>query len=240
MVALKRLNQIQSQSLFVASLFLLAQTTAQAASTELSILPKTDGQTGIQIAIGYTLGTHEGSASTVRGKALVDFENASVASAEFRTPIASMTTGSDKRDCHMREALGLDYGMSGYPEAHICDSGNRLPETGVNAIQYPEVVFELKGLNAADGSPLTRIDAGAETQVLAIGSWTIHGVRKDQFVAVRISRSDASGSPRLRVRGATELLLKDFGVEVISWGGVIKVKDRAKVTLDLDLGESRL
>jgi polyisoprenoid-binding protein YceI len=213
---------------------------AQAASTELKIQPKADGSTGIQIAIGYTLGTHEGGASAVSGSALVDFENAALSSAEFRVPISAMTTGNEKRDCHMREALGLDYAISGYPEAHVCDSSNRLPGSGVDAIQYPEVTFELTGLKAADGTPLTRVDAGSEAQVLAVGAWTIHGVRKEQFVTVRVARTDVNGAPQLRVRGSFDLLLKDFGVEVISWGGVIKVKDRAKVTLDLNLAEGRL
>jgi polyisoprenoid-binding protein YceI len=212
---------------------------AQAATTELKIQPKSNGQPGIQIAIGYTLGTHEGGASQVRGSAFVDFENAALSSAEFRVPISSMTTGNAKRDCHMRQALGLDYEMSGYPEGHVCDASNRLPESGVNSIQYPEVIFELTGLKAADGTPLTRVDAGTEAQVLAVGTWTIHGVKKEQFVALRVARAQGASSPALRVRGVFDLLLKDFGVEVISWGGLIYVKDRARVTLDLNLAEVR-
>jgi len=212
---------------------------SQAATTELKVKPQANGLPGIEIAIGYTLGTHEGGASRVSGSAFVDFENAALSSAEFRVPIAAMTTGNEKRDCHMREALGLDYGLSGYPEAHVCDSSNRLPESGVNAIQFPEVVFELTGLKAADGTPLTRVDAGSEAQVLAIGAWTIHGVRKEQFIALRVVRASGTASPELRVRGSFEILLKDFGVEVISWGGLIKVRDRAKVTLDLNLAELR-
>ena len=213
---------------------------AQAANTELQIANKANGRPGIDLSIDYTVGTHVGYASSVTGRALVDFESASVSSAEFRVSIASMTTGNTKRDCHMREALGLDYALSGYPENHICDANNNLPASGVDSVQYPEVIFELRGLNAADGTPLTRIDAGAEVPVLALGSWTIHGVRKDQVVSLKATRTqDENGRNRLRVRGDFNLLLKDFGIEVMSWAGLIKVADRAKVKLDLDLNETR-
>jgi uncharacterized protein (DUF1499 family) len=137
------------------------------------------------------------------------------------------------------KALGLDYAMSGYPESHICDSNSSLPASGVDSVQYPEVVFELRGLNAADGTPLTRIDAGSEVSVLALGSWTIHGVRKDQIVSLKATRTNEGGSNRLRVRGDFNLMLKDFGIEVMAWAGLIKVADRAKVKLDLDLSEAR-
>lgn len=221
------------------AVFLVLGQFAHAANSQLSILSKPDGRPGIDLSIEYTLGVHEGYASMVTGQALVDFENSSVAAAEFRVPIAAITTGNAKRDCHMRESLGLDYDVSGFPEEHVCDGSNQLPASGVDSVRYGEVIFELRGLTAADGTPLTRIDAGAEVSVLAVGSWTIHGVRKDQMVAVKMTRSqDERGRSRLRIRARPNLSLKDFGVVVIPWAGLISVKDTAKLKLDLDLVDS--
>jgi polyisoprenoid-binding protein YceI len=220
------------------ALILTTASVSRAANTELAVQTKADGRPGVDLSIEYTLGVHEGYASVLNGRALVDFENSSVSSAEFQVPISSMTTGSAKRDCHMRESLGLDYAISSFPEKHVCLGDNSLPATGVDSVIYPEIIFELRGLNAADGTPLTRIDAGAESSVLAVGSFSVHGVRKDQIVAVKLTRSiDERGKSRLRVRGRFNLSLKDFGVEVIAWAGLISVKDTAKVKLDLDLAD---
>ncbi len=229
---------MRSFSIAALAVGLFTVSAGHAASTELAVQAKADGRPGVDLSIEYTLGVHEGYASVLSGRALVDFENSSVSSAEFRVPISSMTTGSAKRDCHMRESLGLDYAISSFPEKHVCFGDNTLPDSGVDSVVYPEIVFELRGLNAADGTPLTRIDAGADASVLAVGSFTIHGVRKDQIVAVKLTRTfDERGKSRLRVRGRFNLSLKDYGVEVIAWAGLISVKDTAKVKLDLDLAD---
>lgn len=196
------------------------------------------GKPGIQFSIGYTLGTHVGQANAATGSATLDFDAANLSRAEFRVPLSAMTTGNSKRDCHMIEAMGLDYARSSYPEGgHLCSSNQTLPESGPDSVAYPEIQFVLESLTAADGSPLGRLERGIETPIVSLARWTLHGVTKTRAIPLSIL-IDQGDQPKVRVRGKFEVLLKDHEVEVISWGGVISVKDRAKVELDLEL-ESR-
>jgi polyisoprenoid-binding protein YceI len=215
-------------------LFILASTAA-ASSLEYRISSARTGKPGINFSIGYTLGTHKGQAAAATGKASIDLDSSALSQAQFQVAISSMSTGNPKRDCHMVEALGLDYERSRYPEAgHLCDANQRLPENGPDSVAYPEIRFELQGLNTPDGSALGRIERGVETPIVTVAQWSIHGVTQTRMIPMT-ALIDTGERPRIRVRGQFEVLLKDHGIEVISWGGVISVRDRAKVELDLEL-----
>ena len=227
--------------LFLLAAFVIlagATTSLQTQAGEYSISTARTGKPGIQFSIGYSLGTHVGQANAASGKASLDFDAANLSRAEFKVPLLSMTTGNTKRDCHMVEALGLDYARSSYPEGgHVCSSSQTLPDSGPDSVAYPEIQFELESLTAADGSVLGRLERGVETPIVSLARWTIHGVTQTRAVPLTVL-IDQGDRPKVRVRGKFEVILKDHGIEVISWGGVISVKDRAKVELDLEL-ESR-
>src|SRR5262245_58017183 len=109
----------------------------------------------------------------------------------------------------MREALGLDYAKSGFPEEHVCDDNNKLPASGPDAVVYPEIRFEVTGISAQDDAKLV---LDREKPVDLDGKWTIHGTTKPARIPVKI-RPEGEG---FRLTGSTKLSLKSFGVEVKS------------------------
>jgi len=147
-------------------------------------------------------------------------------------PIASLRGDGGTRDCHMREALGLDYSRSRFPSEHVCDGENRLPATGPDAIAFPEIRLEL--LSARPLDDLGLLAAGKPVRVEIETRWTVHGVTKPARELVRVLR-DGDG---LRVRGRSTLVLKDFGVVVKSTKVLfaeVTVGDAVTVTYDLKL-----
>lgn len=62
---------------------------------------------GLKFSVGYSAGVHKGVASEIDGSAAIDVHD-QINSLNFKIPIRSMSTGNLPRDCHMREALGLD------------------------------------------------------------------------------------------------------------------------------------
>ena len=94
-----------------------------------AIVPQANGDVGMAFSLGWSLGTHEGRASRVTGSVQAQVEPFAIAQGEFRVPIAAMSTGSSTRDCHMREALGIDYARSQFPAEHVCVN-DRVPMSG--------------------------------------------------------------------------------------------------------------
>ena len=105
--------------------------------------------------IGYTAGVHKGSASQVEG--LVNFDaNNQLTLANFTVPLSSLSTGNSTRDCHMREALGINYELSNFPKDHVCEAGDVLPSSGPNSVAYPTIEFEFSKL-ASSSLPLPSV-----------------------------------------------------------------------------------
>jgi len=194
-----------------------------------------NGSTGVTFDVPYTFGTHKGRALSWSGSANIDLADNTVMNGKFMVPLDQMTTGNDSRDCHMREALGLDYARSSYPEGgHLCDSKHRLPESGDNAIQYPNIEFELTALKGADGQTLAPVLVPGQTSdMLAVGTWTIHGVTQSSMVAIKVTPA-TDGSGRVRVKGRFVLSMASFQAEVLSFLGV-NIKDQIRVALDVEL-----
>ncbi len=199
---------------------------------------KATGATGVTFDVPYTFGTHKGRALSIDGSASVDLTDNTVMNGKFSVPLEQMTTDNSSRDCHMREALGLDYARSSYPEGgHLCDGDNRLPPNGDNSIQYPNVEFELTALKGADGQTLAPVlVAGQTVDMMAMGTWTIHGISQSSIVAVKVTLA-ADGSGKVNVKGKFNLLMSTFKAEVLSFLGV-NIKDQIRVALDLDLSPS--
>src|ERR1700694_5095203 len=83
--------------------FVLITAAASAAiCQEYQIVSHTDGSAGITMRIPYDAGTHTGSAQSAGGTVKFDAKTQTL-SGQLAVPLAAMTTGNDKRDCHMRE-----------------------------------------------------------------------------------------------------------------------------------------
>jgi polyisoprenoid-binding protein YceI len=205
---------------------------ATAAPRIFGVVAPAASRTGIEFDIGYTGGTHLGRAEAVSGQATLDIDNLAGSTALFSVPLTSLNTDNTKRDCHMREALGINYSVSIFPEGgHVCPSTNVLSSTGPDKLAFDKITFLLKGLMRPDGSRLDTLTPGIETPVLAQADWNIHGVTHSQVDNLTLTLEN---NDRVRVRGTSKLVLKDFGIEVLPFL-IITVSDFATARYDVVL-----
>lgn len=187
----------------------------------------TSSGTGVSFSIGYTLGVHKGTVGSATGHVIASTEGeALIQSALVTASLESFTTGNDTRDCHMREAMGLNYAVSDFPGQHVC-SFNALPTSGPNAIAFPTVEFKLEAATTVGPNP--SVESGA-VQISAVGTWTLHGIAVQKPILLTLTRLS---NDSLRVVGATQFSLAQHGIEVMPFAGLIKVSDTANVALDL-------
>jgi len=202
-------------------LFAASHTTFAAEQTY-SITTPVAHKTGIEFKIPYTMGTHEGEAQEVRGSVILDLVQPSAIKGSFLVPIQGLKTGNNTRDCHLVEALGINYTQSKFPKDHVCDSDDKLPIAGPDSVVYPNVEFKVTALQLTDGK-ITSID----------GEWTIHGVTLPAHFAVKVTTENEG----FRLEATTQLSLEAFQVKVkpaTALGVVIStVRDTVTVILDL-------
>ncbi len=192
------------------------------------VVPEREG--GIRYRLPYSLGTHEGVASAVTGMFKIDLAKPESTSGSLKVPLDLLVSGDAKRDCHMREALGLKYEASDFPQEHVCNDENLLPTSGRNSIAYPAI--ELKVTSVKSMNENGQIADDRETSIEVEGKWVIHGVSQPAKIPMRVVPENG----RLRLSGETALSLKSFGVEVKSARLLfvtISVSDQVKLTLDL-------
>ncbi len=194
-------------------------------------------QTGVLFSIPYSAGTHEGWARSLEGLVETD-ENDQLVSAQFMVPIESLTTSNKTRDCHMLEALGLDYNASSFPEQHVCNSQNQLPRTGPNSIVYPNLAFQFQSFSQVPTVPL-QLGVPIKARVKAV--LQIHGVtRQLNSLPITVTKTIVRGQALLRVQSQFQLSLQNYKIIVkpvrigpFSFG----VDDTLSVSLDLILKE---
>lgn len=198
---------------------LVVSQTAQAATYKVS--GTSQDRPAVVFRVPYSSGVHEGRALAIEGAVVGDLSAPQSLKGEFKVPIASLLTGNASRDCHLREALGLDYSKSAYPREHVCGSENTLPGQGPDSIVYPEINFKLKSV----------VQKGPEEAELS-GEWTIHGKsRLSRFMVKTRYEGD-----KVRIRGDLSLSLRDFDIQVKPAKILfltIKVDDKVDVALDL-------
>jgi len=170
-----------------------------------------------------------GLARVVSGSLQAQLNPLAIAQGEFRVPIASMSTGSSTRDCHMREALGIDYAHSRFPTDHVCVN-DQLPSSGPDAAAFPEIVIRIRGLRQAEGArgpvgltPMQPLDAEIRLGL------SIHGRDNDLSAPVRMQLLKPD---LVQVDTEFDVRLSDFGVVVIM-PRLLSVADRARVKLAL-------
>ncbi|MCA8921794.1 MAG: YceI family protein, partial [Planctomycetes bacterium] len=97
----------------------------------------------------------------------------------------------------------------------------------LGAEEHPWIQFDLAGLVVTASDPEAKTYKG-----VGHGSFTIKGVTREVEVPVELS---VDASRRLVASGEAKLNLLDFGLEVPSVAGAIKVEDEVKVWLSLRL-----
>ena len=189
---------------------------------------------GITVSLHYTFGTHEVRALRAPGEVRFDPDAPEAVRGSLRVAIDALKSDNAERDCHMREALGLDYAGSRYPKDHVC-AGDAIP---AGMVAYPEIVLELQGARAP---PVANLAVGKETPISLEATWTLHGVRRPARLDLTLSRA-AQTPGALRIRGSSQIRLQDFGVVVKSATIVFvtsSVDEIATVHFDLTLTPAR-
>ena len=196
------------------------------------VAPAAEGSKAEAIVV-YSLGTHTQMAQDIRGEVTLDPATLAGASGSVVVPIAGIHGDGSTRDCHMTEALGLDYAAGGrFPGDHVCDGQNHLPASGPESVAFPDVRLDLLGARPLD--ELSLLESGKPVRVELDVRWTVHGVAKQQKELTRVLR-DGNG---LRARGRSTVVLADHGVVVKPTKVLfaeIKVGDAVTVTYDLRL-----
>lgn len=185
---------------------------------------------GLTVSLHYTFGTHEVRALRATGEVRFDPDAPEALRGRLQVAIGDLQSDNAERDCHMREALGLDYARSRYPRDHVC-SGDAIP---AGMVSFPEIALELQG---ARSPPVATLAVGKETPVAVDAAWVIHGVRRSAKLDLTVSR-DARTPGALRIRGSAPIRLQDFGVVVKSATIVFvtsSVDEIATVHFDLTL-----
>jgi len=173
------------------------------------------GQSGLSFSIPYTLGVHTGVTTVAQGELAIDPVHLEINSGEILFPIASLESGNVERNCHMSEALGIDYAKSDYPNKHVCSTGNLLPTDGPNAVVFPQIRFLFRSFQ--DGK--------------VTGTFSMHGVDKELTVPVIVTAVDGG---KMNVKSTFVVHLSDFGV-VVKKVLIVSVGNDATVNVDLTL-----
>ncbi|HZJ56403.1 MAG TPA: hypothetical protein VFD38_19830 [Myxococcaceae bacterium] len=196
------------------------------------VAPPSEGSKAEAVVV-YSLGSHTQTAQEIRGEVTLDPATLSGGSGAVVVPISGIRGDGSTRDCHMREALGVDYAAGGrFPGEHVCDGQNRLPASGPESVTFPDVRLELLGARPLDD--LSLLAAGQPVRVEVDARWTVHGVSRERKELVRVLRD----GPGLRARGRSTVVLADHGVVVKSTKVLfaeIKVGEAVTVTYDLRL-----
>lgn len=193
------IRTLTSRSAFVALLLVSATALAQARTF-------TVGGSGnrIRFTSDAPLETMVGSSSSVSGSFSVDPANLASASGTIEVPIASLRTGIDLRDEHLRSDAWLDAG------------------------HHPNARFELTGVSGA-----TSLTPGQEQRVTLRGRFTLHGRTHDVSATARVTWvADASGAGgnTVNVRARFAVRLTDYGVSVPE---VVRLKVANDIAVDI-------
>lgn len=206
-----------------------------AAETHYGISPERPAKDMLSFSIPYTFGTHEGTIGALQAEVVTN-EDDQVLRATFQVPINSMKTGNAERDCHMIEALGIDYTQSRFPKEHICTNDNTLPESGPDSVQYPDIKVEFINMTLPKDPFSIGIPQISDVSV----NMSIHGTTKVfKFEKVTLTKTiNGNGAPGFRILTKLSLSLKDFNIQVkaAKIGPIsINVKDKVSINVNIDL-----
>ena len=171
-----------------------------------------DGGSRVQFVSDAPLETITGVTSGLSGDLSFDPANIATLRGTVRVSIASLRTGVDLRDEHLRGSSWLD------------------------ATRFPETTFTI---TAVEGTGA--VAPGEARDVTVRGRLSLHGVTRDVSASVRLRRvapsADVAAAPGvtgevIRVRATFSLRLTDFGVSVPS---PVRLKVSNEIELNVDL-----
>jgi len=117
------------------------------------------------------------------GKVTIDFADLSTLTGEITVTVATMKTGNDRRDEHLRSAKWLD------------------------AASHPNITFVIKGVQP-QGAPQTQGPI-TSAELLVTGDFTLHGVTKSLQAKVVLKWKDT----KFKVTSQFQIALADYKVE---------------------------
>jgi polyisoprenoid-binding protein YceI len=88
--------------------------------------------------------------------------------------------------------------------------------------RFPEIRFASTAVSGRKGD-------GGTWDVSVVGDLELHGVKRSITVPLRV----VLGAESLVAEGTVRLVQRDFGIEPVSVGGVVKVKDELELTLKI-------
>jgi polyisoprenoid-binding protein YceI len=158
------------------------------------------------------LETIVGKTSDAKGYVDVDINNVkSATSGKFEVDLASLKTGIDMRDGHMREQY-------------------------LQTDKFPKAVFELTRVVEASNNIF---EDQKPARIVVEGNFTIHGVTKALSIPLTITYFKESESTKnrlpgdlLHIEGTFDVLLSDHNIERPQFV-ILKLDDKQKVNIDL-------
>ena len=149
-----------------------------------------------------------GITNDVKGSVTFDVNDFSTLKCKISISVASLKTGIDLRDEHLRSANGLD------------------------AESYPEVIFEIKQVNDIQVLEANKLRAKVT------GDFTTHGVTKEVVADATVTYLDESEETKKRapgdllgVQAKFNIVLSDFDVENMILGQ--KVSDDIEISVNI-------
>lgn len=193
--------------------FILFSPTFSTHAAELVFIPQDQPNlTPVQFFVKYALGTHKGYASRVHGQIVLN-ENYELLKSDLRLNLSEMSSNDNTRDCHMREAMGIEYAQSRFPGDHVCDSNDRIPTVGPDSVVYPQVMFKIEKIF---GTENLKFQDHKPVMIKADVMVTMHGTSKViPALPIRLTpRVYDNSLVGFRVLTTFNISLKEFNVMV--------------------------
>jgi len=196
----------------VAALLALLSLPALAGAEPRTFQVRADGGSRIQFVSDAPLETITGVTTRVTGSITVDPARLSTARGRASVQTATLRTGNDTRDEHLRADTWLD------------------------AARFPNATFELTAVEGAES-----LTANQPADVRVRGRFTLHGVTKEVVASARVRWMPITDELRqtpgitgdvLRIRASFAVRLTDYGVSVPR---IVRLKVANEIGVSVDL-----
>jgi polyisoprenoid-binding protein YceI len=200
------------KKLLIAGLLLTLAESALAQSTSKVFYANDDKKKDIVMFTSQApLETIVGKTAEITGMVEVDPANVSTAKAHFEVDLASLKTGIDMRDTHMREQY-------------------------LEVAKYPKAVFELTKVVKSSQNTL---DDMKPVDLTVEGNFTVHGVTKAITIPMKVTYFKESEGTKSRLPGDLihvqaqwDLLLSDYSINRPQFV-ILKLDDKQAIDIDV-------
>lgn len=171
-------------------------------------------ESNISFSAPYTFGVHEGKSNKLSGNIVISQMSKLV------LPIESLKTENSEINCHLYEALGLDYKTSDFPDEHVCED-DKLPVEGKNKLAFSNITYHISNSTVID-------DSTTQTKLRLEGELEVHGVKKKEIWDITINNT----GEKLTTKTKKKIVLADYGI-IVKKFLFIKVKGTVEVEIDI-------